>query len=146
MIIDGNNLIAGRLASYAAKQALLGNEIEVINSEKILITGSKADVMKKQLHRQERGHPYKGPFIPKREDKFMRRMIRGMLPHKQPRGIAAYAKVKCHIGVPEELEGKETITTRNEYGNLGRSNVRHCVLLDALNILLSNLNKLESHL
>ena len=110
MIIDGNNLIAGRLASYAAKQALLGNEIDVINSEKILITGSKADVMKKQLHRQNRGHPYKGPFVPKREDKFMRRMIRGMLPHKQPRGIVAYGKVKCHIGVPEELEGKEAIT------------------------------------
>jgi len=37
-------------------------------------------------------------------------MIRGMLPHKQPRGIVAYGKVKCHIGVPEELEGKEAIT------------------------------------
>tara|TARA_Y100000310_G_scaffold110664_1_gene109094 strand:- start:583 stop:1002 length:420 start_codon:yes stop_codon:yes gene_type:complete len=108
MIIDGKNLIAGRLASFAAKKALLDNEIEIINSEKVIITGSKSNVIGKQKERQERGHPYKGPFVPKREDKLLRRMIRGMLPHKQERGKQAFKKIKCHIGIPEELKDKKT--------------------------------------
>ena len=108
MIIDGKNLIAGRLASFVAKQALLNNEVEVINSEKVIVTGSKSNVVGKQKERQARGHPYKGPFIPKREDKLLRRMIRGMLPHKQERGKLAFKKVKCHIGIPDELKEKET--------------------------------------
>ncbi len=107
MIVDGKNLIAGRLASFVAKQALLGNEVEVINSELVMITGSKANLMAIQQQKQERGHPYKGPFIPKREDKLLRRMIRGMLPHKQERGRTAFEKVKCHMGIPEDLKDKE---------------------------------------
>lgn len=107
MIIDGKNLIIGRLASYAAKQALMGSSIDIINSEQTIITGSKMDIIKKQSHRQERGHPYKGPFVPKREDKLLRRIIRGMLPYKQERGKTAFKKIRCHIGVPEELKDKE---------------------------------------
>jgi len=112
MIIDGKNLIIGRLASYAAKQALLGNEVEIVNSEKAIFTGSKIDIMKKQSHKQERGHPYKGPFAPKREDLLLRRMIRGMLPYKQERGKTAFKRVKCHIGIPEELKDKKLITVK----------------------------------
>ena len=106
MIIDGKNLIAGRLASFAAKQALFGNDIEIINSELVMITGSKKDVLGKQKEKQARGHPYKGPFVPRREDLLLRRMIRGMLPYKQSRGMIAFKKVKCHLGVPDELKDK----------------------------------------
>ncbi len=108
MIIDGKNLIAGRLASFAAKQALFGENIDIINSELVMITGSKKDVIKKQKEKQERGHPYKGPFVPRREDLLLRRMIRGMLPYKQERGKTAFKKVKCHLGTPEELKDKPT--------------------------------------
>ena len=31
MIINAENLIIGRLASYAAKQALLGEQVDIIN-------------------------------------------------------------------------------------------------------------------
>ena len=41
MIINANNLILGRLASFAAKQALLGEKIEIVNSEETVIIGSK---------------------------------------------------------------------------------------------------------
>ncbi|MBT3866145.1 50S ribosomal protein L13 [Candidatus Woesearchaeota archaeon] len=108
MILDGKNLIAGRLASFAAKQALFGNDIEIINSELVMITGSKSNVMAKQNERQARGHPYKGPFVPRREDLLLRRMIRGMLPYKQSRGMIAFKKVKCHLGIPDELKDKPT--------------------------------------
>ncbi len=106
MIIDGKNLIAGRLASFAAKQALFGNEVNIINSELVIITGSKKVVVGKQKERQARGHPYKGPFVPRREDKLLRRMIRGMLPYKQSRGMVAFKNVKCHMGIPDEFKDK----------------------------------------
>ena len=54
MIIDATNIILGRLASFAAKHALLGETIEIINCENAVITGNKkrtleADEMKKDL-------------------------------------------------------------------------------------------------
>jgi len=45
MIIDATNLIAGRLATFVAKKALLGEEIEIVNSEKAVLTGKKSDLM-----------------------------------------------------------------------------------------------------
>tara|TARA_Y100000310_G_C20700699_1_gene829589 strand:+ start:5182 stop:5598 length:417 start_codon:yes stop_codon:yes gene_type:complete len=110
MIIDGKNLIAGRLASYAARQALLGEEVHIVNSENVMITGSKKNVFGRQRQKLEMGYPYKGPFMQRNEDKFLKRMIRGMLPYKQERGRSALQRVKCHVGTPEELSNKETIT------------------------------------
>ena len=40
-IIDGNDAILGRLASFVAKNALEGEEIVVLNCEKVVITGNK---------------------------------------------------------------------------------------------------------
>ena len=42
IFIDAENSVRGRVASYAAKQALGGNEIIVLNSEKALISGDSA--------------------------------------------------------------------------------------------------------
>ncbi len=110
MIVDAKNLIAGRLASYVAKQAILGNEMEIINVEHLIFTGSKKDVLKKHLQRVARGHTYKGPFYERKEDKFFKRMLRGMLPYKQERGRLALKRIKCHIGTPEDLKNKKTET------------------------------------
>ena len=41
MIIDGEGHILGRLASLISKKLLEGEEIVVLNAEKIIITGSK---------------------------------------------------------------------------------------------------------
>ena len=40
-IIDGKNAVLGRLASFAAKEALRGEEIVILNCEQIIITGNK---------------------------------------------------------------------------------------------------------
>jgi len=110
MIIDGKNLIMGRLATYAAKQALLGNQISIINSEKVIITGDKNKTLAKEREKLARGYPYKGPFVQRNEEKFLKRAIRGMLPYKQERGRLALKRIKCYTGTPKELENKETIT------------------------------------
>lgn len=112
MIIDAKDLIAGRLSSYAAKQALLGEEINIINSELAVITGNKKDILAKYKSRADKGGPHHGPFLPKTPDRFLKRIIRGMLPHKQAKGINALKKIKCYIGFPEEFQGKETETLK----------------------------------
>ena len=43
-IIDGTNAILGRLASYTAKELLKGEEIIIVNCEKIIITGNKKNI------------------------------------------------------------------------------------------------------
>ena len=100
MNIDATNLIYGRLASYAAKQALLGKTITIFNCEKAVMTGDKKDITQKYRKRRELGQPIHGPFIQRMPDRFMRRGIRGMLPYKMPKGKEAFQRVMCYIGVP----------------------------------------------
>ncbi len=115
MIIDAQNLIAGRLASQAVKKALLGEEVNIVNAEKAIITGAKKDIMKKYEAQRDRGEPFHGPFLPKTPDRFLKRMIRGMLSYKQGKGRTAFKRIKCYKGIPEGFQNKsfETITKAN---------------------------------
>ena len=62
LIIDANGAIFGRLCSFAAKIALEGNEIAIINSEKTLITGNKNDIVKHyKMLREIGGHALSFP-------------------------------------------------------------------------------------
>lgn len=108
--INANNLVLGRVASYAAKKALLGSTIKIFNCENSVITGNKSDIMGKYSHRRERGNTSNGPFFPKIPDRFMRRTIRGMLPYKRPKGKEAFKRVMCYTSVPEEFKDKKMIT------------------------------------
>ncbi len=112
LIYNADGLIAGRLATLVAKNALLGYEIEIVNSEKAIITGSKKRIFADYMHfLQIRTHyaPWKGPLHPRRPDRILRRLIRGMLPWDTPRGKAAYRRIRTHIGVPDELKESEFI-------------------------------------
>jgi large subunit ribosomal protein L13 len=107
MIIDATNMIAGRIASFAAKQALLGEKVDIINCEKAVISGRKEDVLHKYWYRgRDMGGPVKGPFLSRMPDRFVRRIVRGMIPLDRTRGKEAYKRVMCYIGVPEEFKGK----------------------------------------
>ena len=108
MIIDATNTIVGRLATVAAKQALLGEDVVIINCEKAIVSGEKQQVFAHYKQKYARGTPSTGPFILRNPDRIVRRTVRGMLPFKLPRGAAAYKKVMTYVGVPKEFEGKET--------------------------------------
>jgi len=112
IILDANNQVLGRLAAYAAKQALLGEKIEIVNSEKAVITGTKQNVLARYKAKRSRGDPFHGPFISRNPEALLRRTIRGMLPHKQVKGLAAYKRVHCHKGIPEVYNGKEFKTVK----------------------------------
>lgn len=116
MIIDATDLILGRMASYVAKKALLGEKVDIVNCEKAVITGNRAEIFSRYLKKKERGrNPYKGPFFPKASDRIVRRTIRGMLPYKQEKGSTAYKRVMCYVGVPTKFKDKklETIPSAN---------------------------------
>jgi large subunit ribosomal protein L13 len=107
MLIDAKNLIVGRMATYVAKQALLGEKIDIINCEKAVMSGKKKFTFNKYLNLKDRG-THKGPFLPKRPERFVRRAIRGMIPYKKERGRVAYQNIKCYLGVPEDFKDKKT--------------------------------------
>ena len=108
MIIDARNLILGRLATTVAKKALQGEEINVINCEHIIVSGSKKNVLFQYKTKANRGSQFKGPFIPKTPERFVKRSIRNMLPYKNPRGREAFKRIKCHRGYPEAIKKEKT--------------------------------------
>lgn len=119
MIIDATNLILGRIASYTARKALLGERIDIINCENAVISGNKIFLLKKYHEKMDRGDVYKGPHFKKMPHLFVKRAIRGMLPYKTERGMKAYRRIVCHIGIPTELNGKKAETL--EKANIGKT-------------------------
>ena len=110
-IIDGQNAVLGRLASYVAKESLKGEEIVVLNCEQIIITGNKKNIEKEFEEKRSRvGSSQKGPKHPKTSEKIVKRVIRGMLPdHRKGRGRVAFKKIKCYVGVPKEFQDAKKI-------------------------------------
>ena len=106
-VIDAENLLLGRLASVVAKRALAGEEIAIVNSEKAIVSGARAHVLKDFKEKRERGSREGGPFYPRRPDHLVKRTIRGMLPYKRERGIAAFKAIKTYVGVPVEFADAE---------------------------------------
>ena len=109
-VFNGENMLLGRLASQVAKAALLGEQVAVVNCEKVIVSGSKMKTFKDQKQKYDRrGHPEKSQNHSRLPDRFVRRAIRGMLPWRKTRGREAYKQIMCHIGVPEELEKEKLI-------------------------------------
>lgn len=111
MIIDGEGLVLGRLASTVSKKLLDGDEIVVLNAEKILISGTKEWAYaryKQRLDRASISNPRKmGPKYPRRPDDIFRRTVRGMIPYRKTSGREAFKGLKVFVGVPQEFEGSE---------------------------------------
>jgi len=114
MIIDAKNLILGRMASYVAKKALLGNKIDIVNCEKSIVIGRKKEILAKYHKRMHMGVQAKGPFLPKMPDRFVKRTIRGMLPYKTAKGTIVYKNIKCHISIPDKFKNEKIETIKNK--------------------------------
>lgn len=112
IVVDGTNLIAGRLCSNVAKLLLNGNRVSIVNCEKIMLSGNRTNIIdeyRKFLEISSILHPKHGPFHPRRPDTIISKMIRGMLPKKKPSGQAALKRLRAYIGVPSELKSFEKI-------------------------------------
>ena len=115
IIIDAKDSIAGRLASYAAKQALIGKKVDIVNCELAIVTGKKKFLIDKYKRKLGRGNVFKGPFISRSPDRLFRRMVRGMLPYKNYRGKIAFKSVMCYNTVPETLKEKKSIILKDAH-------------------------------
>ncbi len=113
MIIDATNSIVGRIATVAAKQALLGEQIIVVNCEKAYITGRSKYITDEFRRKRKQGTWATGPRYHRQPDRLVRRMIRGMLPYKQEKGKSAYQRIMCYIGVPEEFKTQSLTVIEN---------------------------------
>ena len=111
-IVNGENAIMGRLASYVAKEAMKGEEFAVVNCEKVIITGDKKEIKEKYLEKREKvGSGQKGPKVSRLSEQIVKRAIRGMLSnHRKGMGKLAFRRVKCYVGIPKEFEGSEMIS------------------------------------
>jgi large subunit ribosomal protein L13 len=111
MIIDGEGLMMGRLASTVSKMLLNGENITILNAEKILISGTKEWAYARYKQRVDRAsisNPRKmGPKYPRRPDDIFRRTVRGMIPYRKTSGREAFKGLKVFVGIPQEFEGAE---------------------------------------
>lgn len=112
IIVDGSNMVFGRLASKIAKELLKGNSVSLINSGSILISGNPEAVyeryrVKRSL--QFKGDPEKSGKWPRIPYLFVKRIIRGMLPWKKPKGKEAYRKLRVYEALPEGIKGKSLV-------------------------------------
>lgn len=131
-VINGKDLILGRLATAVAKMAIDGEEVAIVNCEDVVIVGKKKEVIARYKQRAERGTHSTGPFLHRGPDRIVRRTIRGMMSYKTKEGSEAFRRVMCYVGVPEgmsldkaEKVGKDITTTNNinyiTVGELGKT-------------------------
>jgi large subunit ribosomal protein L13 len=110
IVIDAENAVMGRLASYAAKQALLGRKIFIVNAEKAIVVGRRDNILKTYREKRDRGgNNFHGPFFPTTPEKILKRTIRGMLKYKKGRSAEAFKRVKVYLGEPEEFNKDKKI-------------------------------------
>ena len=89
IVVDATGLVMGRLASVTAKSLLAGEEINIVNAEKALITGGKDSIFEDYGHTRERGHKERGPYFPRRPEMILKRMKTGtqMSPPPMPTSV-----------------------------------------------------------
>ena len=105
IVIDATETILGRLASYVAKQALLGKKVTILNCANVIVTGNPKSIQKHYYERRNRGGAnFKGPYFPQQAFRIVKRTIRGMLPYRRGRGQDAVKNIICYDNVPEKFQ------------------------------------------
>lgn len=106
MIINAENRILGRVASEVAKKAKDGEEVHVLNSQDVVISGDEEEIKADYKQKFDRGSRHDGPYFPKRPDKILKRTIKGMLP-KNREGGDQLSNVKTYLGEPDRFDDFE---------------------------------------
>jgi len=113
VVVDATNHIAGRLSSNVAKLLLQGQRVTVINCEKIMMSGTRANQIREYrifLDINSVINYKHGPIHYRRPDTLIAKMIRQMLPFdKKPSGKLAYQRLRTYIGVPNDTKPLEKI-------------------------------------
>lgn len=106
-VLDGTDMKIGRLASQITKKLLNGEEVHLVNAEKLVIVGNPrqiSDRYKQKRTLKNKGTPERSPKWPKVPHMLVKRMIRGMLPRESSRGKDALKKLRVYTGNPKDLK------------------------------------------
>ena len=112
IVVDATDHIAGRLSSNVAKLLLKGNRVSIVNCDKIMISGTRSNIINEYrdfLEINSINHWKHGPKHPRRPDTIMKRMIRGMLPKEKTSGKEAHKRLRTYIGSPKEVKSLKKI-------------------------------------
>jgi large subunit ribosomal protein L13Ae len=134
IIVDAKGHLLGRLASYVAKQLEQGQRVVIVRAEHTLISGGHyrnklkfMDFLRKTMST----NPRRGPVHQKAPSRHVWRVIRGMLPHKTPKGAAALGRLKCFDGVPLSLNAKKKVVVPDALRAVRlKPRSRYCVIGD----------------
>jgi len=120
-VVDASGQTLGRLATVVA-DALRGKRkpiytpnidtgdfVVVVNAEKVILTGKKAD---EKMYWRHSGHPggiksetFRS-LLARRPEEVVRRAVKGMLPHNKL-GAAQYRKLKVYAGPDHPHEAQQ---------------------------------------
>jgi len=112
-VIDGKDLILGRLGSNIAKRLLLSESIKLVNCKDIVILGRKKFLVERYKTKISNKVIKQGPYYSRSPSDLVKRALRNMLPYKNQRGIDAFKRIKCFNSVPSTLVKAEKQTIDN---------------------------------
>ena len=115
IVVDVSGAILGRVASFIAKQAMLGKKVIVVNCDNALVSGQRRMVINEYHKARVRGGTsLNGPHFPKHSERLFKRTVRGMLSYTQQRGLDALKRVICHSNTPAEYVASKKITMKSD--------------------------------
>jgi len=107
LVVNGAGCIAGRMCSHVSKLLLQGNRVTIVNSEKAMLSGHRyktIELYKEHLEINSATNPIHGPFHPRRPDRILTKMVRGMVPKRKASGVEAFKRLRVYIGVPDQFK------------------------------------------
>jgi large subunit ribosomal protein L13Ae len=132
VVIDGRGHLVGRLASKIAKELQNGQRIVVVRCEALLKSGSLFRNKLKFhefLNKTRNTNPRKGHIHFRTPSRIFWRILRGMLPHKTPKGSAALGRLKVFEGIPVPYDQKKRVVVPDALKVLRlKSHRKFCVL------------------
>jgi large subunit ribosomal protein L13Ae len=134
IVIDGRGHLVGRLASKVAKEILRGQRVVVVRCEALNLSGSQFRNNIKYhefLNKSNNTNPRRNFKHYKSPSRMFWRSLRGMLPHKSPRGKAALDRLKVFEGIPFPYDHKKRMVVPEALKVLRMKSHRNsCVLGD----------------
>lgn len=96
------------MCTQVAKRLLSGEEITIVNAEKVRISGNRSQIIAHYKQRWARGKNFSGPKYPRAADMIFKRTVRGMLEYRKTTGKEALKRLRVYVGVPRELKDIQT--------------------------------------
>lgn len=106
IIVNAQGHVAGKLATFVAKNILEGQKVIVINTEYLVLTGPidrSVGKFTRYLNKRRLTKPENGQKHHRSPSMFFRRIVRRMVPKRIVRGQKALTLLKTYESCPDEL-------------------------------------------